>query len=141
MSSRAELKRVRPLRIAAVFALFSVLVVALGPIAALAHEVVVPHRVCEHGQRVHADDAGDESSAGDDSHDPKPSRDSERHHHCDLASSARQLATGVVGVAVPPALIAEVSPALDAPTRDGKSSLSLLLFAPKTSPPAFAKSC
>jgi len=112
-----------------------------GPIVVMAHYLLVPHTVCEHGELVDVTHpAAHTPAAVQHSRVPTASRDGGElfgfdHHHCTMAATGRVLAA-LHGPAT--SLFARVSAphALPAVLRSTRGSgPSLLALAPKTSPP------
>lgn len=131
--------RLRALR-AAVAAL-AVLLVAGGPIASVAHYLLVAHVVCEHGELVEltadpgattpvlAQGSGPAVSAGD------SALFAPDHVHCAVSAMARHAASGPAAGPRAHARLPATARLVTTPSAVSSHGCSILLLAPKTSPP------
>lgn len=149
-SSRATRKtspsRRLPLRaLAALFVCF----LASSSLGEIAHFLLVPHAICtEHGELLELHEAGDRAAAGahddDTEHGSGPDTGGESgredgHDHCQLLArrDGEQATVAVPQLELILAAERPVSSLVQEPSVHPVGSLTLLLAAPKTSPPLF----
>jgi hypothetical protein len=117
------------------------LIVAVAPALASLHRALVPHLICEHGDliEVAAEQPSPESSSFEQGQrTPRITSNSagevHRHDHCLLAALGRAVSAAPRNRAV--FLLRSVSQVLRTHSAEPPFQHSILLFAPKTSPPA-----